>query len=119
MPLAPEGHPLGVMLPTSNGAAVTVLALLSGGRVPAMINFTAGAANVLGACRAAEIDTIITARAFIEKARLEKLIAAIEKRLAHRLSGRRAQDRELRRQAARRAPRDASRWSRASPTIGR
>jgi acyl-[acyl-carrier-protein]-phospholipid O-acyltransferase/long-chain-fatty-acid--[acyl-carrier-protein] ligase len=81
MPLAPEGCPLGVMLPTSNGAMVTVLALLSGGRVPAMINFTAGAANVLGACRAAKIDTIITAHAFVEKARLDKLIAAIEKEL--------------------------------------
>jgi acyl-[acyl-carrier-protein]-phospholipid O-acyltransferase / long-chain-fatty-acid--[acyl-carrier-protein] ligase len=78
MPLAPEGRPIGVMLPTSNGVAVTVLALLSGGRVPAMINFTSGAANILGACRAAQVDTILTAHAFIEKARLEKLIAAIE-----------------------------------------
>ena len=67
------------MLPTSNGAVVTLLALMSGGRVPAMINFTSGAANILGACRAAEIDTVLTARAFVEKARLEKLIAQIEK----------------------------------------
>jgi len=44
-----------------------------------MINFTSGAANVLGACRAAQVDTILTAHAFIEKARLEKLIAQIEK----------------------------------------
>ena len=43
-----------------------------------MLNFTAGAANILGACRAAEIDTVVTARAFVEKARLEKLIAQIE-----------------------------------------
>ena len=78
MPLAGEGRPIGVMLPTSNGAAVTVLALMSGGRVPAMINFSAGAANILGACRAAQIDTILTAHAFVEKGRLEKLIAAIE-----------------------------------------
>ena len=81
MPLAPEGRAIGVMLPTSNGAAVTVLALMSGGRVPAMINFTSGAANVLGACRAAQVDTILTAHAFVEKARLEKLIAAIEKQV--------------------------------------
>jgi acyl-[acyl-carrier-protein]-phospholipid O-acyltransferase/long-chain-fatty-acid--[acyl-carrier-protein] ligase len=81
MPLAPEGRAIGVMLPTSNGAAVTVLALLSGGRVPAMINFTAGAANVLGACRAAQVDTVLTAHAFVEKARLEKLIAAIENKV--------------------------------------
>jgi acyl-[acyl-carrier-protein]-phospholipid O-acyltransferase/long-chain-fatty-acid--[acyl-carrier-protein] ligase len=81
MPLAPEGRAIGVMLPTSNGAAVTVLALMSGGRVPAMINFSSGAANVLGACRAAEVDTILTAHAFVEKARLEKLIAQIENKV--------------------------------------
>jgi acyl-[acyl-carrier-protein]-phospholipid O-acyltransferase / long-chain-fatty-acid--[acyl-carrier-protein] ligase len=81
MPLAPEGRPIGVMLPTSNGAAVTALALMSGGRVPAMINFTAGAANILGACRAAQVDTILTAHAFVEKARLEKLIAQIENKV--------------------------------------
>jgi acyl-[acyl-carrier-protein]-phospholipid O-acyltransferase / long-chain-fatty-acid--[acyl-carrier-protein] ligase len=78
MPLAAEGRAVGVMLPTSNGVVVTVLSLLSAGRVPAMINFTSGAANVLGACRAAQVDTILTARTFIEKARLEKLVAAIE-----------------------------------------
>ena len=78
MPLTAEGRAVGVMLPTSNGVVVTVLSLLSAGRVPAMINFTSGAANVLGACRAAQVDTILTARAFIEKARLEKLVAAIE-----------------------------------------
>ena len=33
-----------------------VLALMSAGRVPAMINFTAGAANVLAACRAAQVE---------------------------------------------------------------
>ena len=46
-----------------------------------MINFTSGAANVLGACRAAEVDTILTARAFVEKARLDKLVGQLEKHL--------------------------------------
>ena len=81
MPLAPEGRRVGVMLPTSNGAAVTLLALMSAGRVPAMINFSAGAANMLGACRAAQVDTIVTARAFVEKGRLEKLIAELERQV--------------------------------------
>ena len=71
MPLAPAGEAVGVMLPNANGAAVTLLALMSAGRVPAMINFTAGPANVLAACRAAQVDTILTSRAFIEKARLD------------------------------------------------
>jgi acyl-[acyl-carrier-protein]-phospholipid O-acyltransferase/long-chain-fatty-acid--[acyl-carrier-protein] ligase len=58
-------------------AAVTLLALLSNGRVPAMINFTAGAANILAACTAAEVSTIVTSRAFIEKGKLDALVAAL------------------------------------------
>ncbi len=81
MPLALEGRPLGVMLPTSNGGVVTMLAVMSAGRVPAMINFSAGAANILGACRAAEIDTILTSRVFVEKGRLDHVIAQLEKQV--------------------------------------
>jgi acyl-[acyl-carrier-protein]-phospholipid O-acyltransferase/long-chain-fatty-acid--[acyl-carrier-protein] ligase len=81
-PLAGEGRALGVMLPNANGAVVTIIGLMSAGRVPAMINFTAGAANILSACRAAQIDTIVSSRAFIEKGKLSKLIAAIEEKVA-------------------------------------
>jgi acyl-[acyl-carrier-protein]-phospholipid O-acyltransferase/long-chain-fatty-acid--[acyl-carrier-protein] ligase len=77
MPLAAESRALGVMLPNANGAAVTILALMSAGRVPAMINFTAGAANILAACKAAQIDTIVTAHGFVAKARLEGLVEAL------------------------------------------
>ncbi|KQP10876.1 2-acyl-glycerophospho-ethanolamine acyltransferase [Methylobacterium sp. Leaf99] len=78
MPLAGEGKPIGLMLPNANGAAVTFFALASAGRVPAMINFSAGPANVLSACRAAQVDTILTSRAFIEKGRLGPLVEAIQ-----------------------------------------
>jgi len=78
MPLAPEGKPIGLMLPNANGATVTFFALASAGRVPAMINFSAGPANVLSACRAAEVDTILTSRGFIEKGRLGPLVEAIQ-----------------------------------------
>jgi acyl-[acyl-carrier-protein]-phospholipid O-acyltransferase / long-chain-fatty-acid--[acyl-carrier-protein] ligase len=81
MPLALEGRSLGVMLPTSNGAVVTLFAVMSAGRVPAMINFTAGAANILAACRAADLDTILTSRTFVEKARLETLVGNLEKQV--------------------------------------
>ncbi len=77
MPLAPEGGRIGVMLPNANGAAVTILALASAGRVPAMINFSAGPANVLSACKAAQVDRILTSRAFIEKGRLGALVAGL------------------------------------------
>src|SRR5262249_58455941 len=52
MPVAPVGRPIGVMLPSANAAVVTILGLMSAGRVPAMINFTAGPTNVLAACKA-------------------------------------------------------------------
>jgi len=78
MPLALEGHALGVMLPTSNAAVVTLFGVMSAGRVPAMINFTAGAANVLAACRAAQLDTILTSREFVEKGRLENLVTQLQ-----------------------------------------
>jgi acyl-[acyl-carrier-protein]-phospholipid O-acyltransferase/long-chain-fatty-acid--[acyl-carrier-protein] ligase len=77
MPLAPVGGAVGVMLPNANGAAIAVLALMSAGRLPAMINFTAGPANILAACRAAEVKTIVTSRAFVEKGNLGALIDAL------------------------------------------
>ena len=88
MDFAAEGRPVGVMLPNANGAAVTLFALMSAGRVPAMINFTAGAANVLAACSAADIKVILTARAFIEKARLRHSDRRDRGRCADRLSRR-------------------------------
>ena len=78
IPLADTGESIGVMLPNANGAAVTVLALMSAGRVPAMINFTAGPANIRAACRAAKVKTILTARTFVEKGRLGPLVAQVE-----------------------------------------
>jgi acyl-[acyl-carrier-protein]-phospholipid O-acyltransferase/long-chain-fatty-acid--[acyl-carrier-protein] ligase len=79
--LAPVGKAVGVMLPNANGAAVTLLGLMSAGRVPAMINFTAGAANILSACEAAGVATIVTSKAFVEKGRLEPLMAQIAQRV--------------------------------------
>jgi acyl-[acyl-carrier-protein]-phospholipid O-acyltransferase / long-chain-fatty-acid--[acyl-carrier-protein] ligase len=78
MPLAPPGRAIGVMLPNANGVVVTVLGVMSAGRVPAMINFTAGAANVLAACKAARLEAIVTSRVFVERARLANLVAALE-----------------------------------------
>ena len=76
--LANEGEAVGVMLPNSAGAAVTFFALQSIGRVPAMLNFTAGAQSIAAACRAAEVRVILTSRAFIDKARLGDVISKLE-----------------------------------------
>jgi acyl-[acyl-carrier-protein]-phospholipid O-acyltransferase/long-chain-fatty-acid--[acyl-carrier-protein] ligase len=82
MPLVPEGRPIGVMLPNANGAVVTILGLMSAGRVPAMINFTSGASNILAGCKAAEVSTVLTSRAFIEKGRLDNLAAQLSAKLS-------------------------------------
>src|SRR5215510_10623321 len=81
MPFAPEGKAIGVMLPNANGAVVTVLSVVSAGRVPAMINFTSGLNNILAACKAAEVTTIVTSRAFIERAKLGALAGDLAQKL--------------------------------------
>lgn len=78
MRFAGAGRTLGVMLPNANGAVVTLFALISAGRVPAMINFTAGATNILACCRAANVTTILTSRVFIERGRLEPLVEKLQ-----------------------------------------
>lgn len=77
-PLAPVGGKVGVMLPTSIGCVVTLLGLMSAGRVVAMVNFSAGPAAIKAAGEAARFDTIVTSRAFIEKGKLDKLVREIE-----------------------------------------
>lgn len=71
------GAAVGVLLPNANAAAVTLIGLMSAGRVPAMLNFTAGAANIRAACTAAAVTRIVTAHGFVEKARLQGLIAGL------------------------------------------
>ena len=73
-----KGEAVGVMLPNVNAVVVTLFALSSTGRVPAMLNYTAGLANLTAACRAAEVRTIVTARAFVEQAKLEDVVAGLE-----------------------------------------
>ncbi|MEQ1650885.1 MAG: acyl-[ACP]--phospholipid O-acyltransferase [Hyphomicrobium sp.] len=77
-PLSPQGSSVGVMLPNSAGVAVTFFALQSIGRVAALLNFTAGPANVTAACKAAKIDVVLTSRTFVEKGHLEPIIAALK-----------------------------------------
>jgi acyl-[acyl-carrier-protein]-phospholipid O-acyltransferase/long-chain-fatty-acid--[acyl-carrier-protein] ligase len=71
------GENVGVLLPNSTGVAATFFALQTIGRVPAMLNFSAGAVNVGSACRAAEVGTILTSKAFVEKGKLQGLIDAL------------------------------------------
>jgi acyl-[acyl-carrier-protein]-phospholipid O-acyltransferase/long-chain-fatty-acid--[acyl-carrier-protein] ligase len=82
-PLARMSEPkeiVGVLLPTSAGAAVTFFALHAQGRVPAMLNFGTGARNMLAAIDAAQIKTILTSRRFIEAAKFGETIDALARK---------------------------------------
>ncbi|MBZ9852634.1 AMP-binding protein [Mesorhizobium sp. CA13] len=73
------GEAVGLLLPNANGVVLSFVGLLSAGRVAAMINYTAGPASVTAAIRTAVIRTVVSSRAFIEKADLGDIVAAVEK----------------------------------------
>ncbi|MGO9742592.1 MAG: acyl-[ACP]--phospholipid O-acyltransferase [Roseiarcus sp.] len=77
LPMTTIGDNVGVLLPNSNAVAVTFFALQTIGRVPAMLNFSAGPINVGAACRAARVRLILTSRAFVDKGRLQNLVDAL------------------------------------------
>ncbi len=74
--LAP-GERVGVLLPNVNAVAVALFGLSAFGRVPAMLNYTAGPGAAEAACAAVGIRTILTSRRFIEVARLEETAARL------------------------------------------
>ncbi|CAI9005245.1 fused 2-acylglycerophospho-ethanolamine acyltransferase/acyl-acyl carrier protein synthetase [Brevibacillus sp. IT-7CA2] len=72
------GKPVvGVFLPNSVGHLVTLLSLFRIGATPAILNFSLGIRSLLDCCETAHIDTILTSRVFIEKGKLEHIIAGL------------------------------------------
>jgi acyl-[acyl-carrier-protein]-phospholipid O-acyltransferase/long-chain-fatty-acid--[acyl-carrier-protein] ligase len=67
---APEEY-VGVMLPNTVTTVIVLMGLTATGRVPAMLNFTLGAAGMLSACETARLKVVVTSRRFIEAAKLE------------------------------------------------
>ncbi len=72
-----EGERVGVLLPSSAGVVVTFFALHAFGRVPVMLNFTAGEANLKAALQTAGVTKILSAKRFINQAKLDDLVEAL------------------------------------------
>ncbi len=72
------GENVGMLLPNVIPSVCAVLGLAAAGRVPAIFNFTAGAAAVKSAAVAAGVRTIITSSKFIARAQLESLLEALD-----------------------------------------
>lgn len=73
-----QGEAVGVLMPTAVASLALVLGISSQGRVPAMLNFTAGVDALQSACKGALITTIITSRAFVEQAKLDVKLSQLE-----------------------------------------
>ena len=73
-----RGERVGVLLPSSSGAVVTFFALHAFGRVPAMLNFTAGLRNLRAAVKLADVSRVLTSRRFIEQGKLHDVVDALE-----------------------------------------
>lgn len=69
---------VGVLLPNSCANLCSFFALISHNRVPAMLNFSSGTANVISMCKTALIRNIITSREFIKIAKLDDLVYTLE-----------------------------------------
>lgn len=76
-PLTRAGETVGVLTPNAAPTLGLILALSATKRVPAMLNYTAGADGLRAACVAARIRVIIASRSFIEKAKLGAVLAQL------------------------------------------
>jgi acyl-[acyl-carrier-protein]-phospholipid O-acyltransferase/long-chain-fatty-acid--[acyl-carrier-protein] ligase len=76
--MSKPGEAMGILLPNANGVVVTFLAVQSAGRVAAMLNYSAGPASIVSAINTVKISTVLSSRAFIEKAELQNVADAIE-----------------------------------------
>jgi len=66
---------VGLMLPNAVATVSTFFALQAIARVPAMLNFSAGATAIISAIKTADIKTVITSRRFVGMGRLEDMVA--------------------------------------------
>ncbi len=67
-----------LMMPNAVATAVAFMGLEAFGRVPCMLNVSAGATAMLSACRAAGARCVISSRTFVEKGRLAKVVERME-----------------------------------------
>ena len=73
-----KGERVGVLLPTSSAGVVTFFALHAFGRVPVMLNFTAGLRNLRAAVKLAGVKRVLSSHRFVEQGKLHDVIDALE-----------------------------------------
>ena len=71
-----HGETVGIMMPNAAPTLALILGLSASGRVPGLLNYTAGPEGVRAACKVACIGNVIASRTFLEKAKLTHLLEA-------------------------------------------
>jgi len=69
-----KGDTVGLLLPNSAAGVVSFLGLQAFGRVPAMLNYSTGQANMTVAIQAAGIRTVVTSRRFVTVGKFDSLV---------------------------------------------
>jgi acyl-[acyl-carrier-protein]-phospholipid O-acyltransferase/long-chain-fatty-acid--[acyl-carrier-protein] ligase len=75
--ISAEGECVGILLPNLVATLGLVMGMSAFRRVPAMLNYTAGAEGMQNACKAASIKTVITSRQFLETAKITAQVDAM------------------------------------------
>jgi acyl-[acyl-carrier-protein]-phospholipid O-acyltransferase/long-chain-fatty-acid--[acyl-carrier-protein] ligase len=82
---------VGILTPNAAPTLGLVLGLSALGRIPAMLNYSAGRDGLRAACTVACISNIVASRAFLERARLAQLVEGLPGIKVHYLEDLRSQ----------------------------
>lgn len=69
---------IGLLMPNVTNTVCLIFGMSAFNRIPAMLNYTAGAAGIQNACMVANIKTIISSRQFIEAGKLDEIVSGLK-----------------------------------------
>lgn len=72
--ISKDSNKIGILLPNGLPNLVSFFALSAYGKIPAMLNFSSGAANIINACKTSQINQIISSKIFLEKYKISNLL---------------------------------------------